>query len=159
MQIKFSPIGIIKTPFISKEGMPIQPGGAEGIKGEIEIFPEFVPGLADLDGFSHIILLYHFHESNGFDLKVKPFLDKKQRGVFSTRAPKRPNPIGLSVVKLIEIRNNILVVENIDILDKTPLMDIKPYIPAFDIHKSEKYGWIENRTKDLDKIKSDNRFR
>ena len=149
MLITFEPIGIIYTPFKTKEGMPIQSAGAEGIKGKIILNEEFASGLTDLEGFSHIILVYHFHRSVGFELKTKPFLDDKKHGVFSTRAPRRPNPIGISVVRLLSIDKNILKVENVDILNETPLLDIKPYIPDFDIHKTEKNGWIENKTGNL----------
>jgi tRNA (adenine37-N6)-methyltransferase len=158
MLVSFKPIGIIHTPFKNKEGMPIQSGGAQGIKGTIVLKKEFEPGLLDLDGFSHIILIYHFHKSYGFELQTIPFIDDKPHGVFSTRAPKRPNPIGISVVRLLNINNNILEIENVDIIDETPLIDIKPYIPEFDIHKIEKYGWIENKVNELNDIKSDERF-
>jgi tRNA (adenine37-N6)-methyltransferase len=158
MSITLEPIGIIHTPFKTREGMPIQSNGAKGIKGQIELKEEFIPGLTDLDEFSHIILIYNFHKSIGFELLTKPFLDNIQRGVFATRAPKRPNPIGLSVVRIIKIEKNIIYVENVDMLDETPLLDIKPYIPAFDIHKTEKNGWIENKTDSLNETKSDRRF-
>jgi tRNA-Thr(GGU) m(6)t(6)A37 methyltransferase TsaA len=111
-----------------------------------------------LIGFSHIILIYNFHKSETYELETKPFLDTKKRGVFSTRAPKRPNSIGISVVKLLEIDNNILFIENVDILNETPLLDIKPYIPEFDHHKVEKYGWIGHKIEKLNTVKSDNRF-
>ena len=158
MPITLEPIGIIHTPFKAREGMPIQPTGAKGIPGQIEVNEEFVPGLADLDGFSHIILIYHFHKSTGFDLLTRPFLDNTPRGVFATRAPKRPNPIGLSVVRVLKIAKNIIYIENVDILDETPLLDIKPYIPDFDIHKTEKNGWLENKTDNINETKSDRRF-
>jgi tRNA (adenine37-N6)-methyltransferase len=158
MSITLEPIGIIHTPFKTREGMPIQSNGAKGIKGQIELKEEFISGLTDLDEFSHIILIYNFHKSTGFELLTKPFLDNIQRGVFATRAPKRPNPIGLSVVRMIKIEKNIIYVENVDMLDETPLLDIKPYIPAFDIHKTEKNGWIENKTDCLNETKSDKRF-
>lgn len=138
--------------------MPIQSRLAKGAKGRIELKEEFVPGLLDLDGFSHIILVYYFHESKDFRLQVEPFLENKKHGVFATRAPKRPNAIGMSVVKLLRIDNNILEVENIDVLDGTPLLDIKPYIPQFDIHQVEKSGWIEDKEDDMKDIKSDDRF-
>jgi tRNA (adenine37-N6)-methyltransferase len=118
MPVSFKPIGIIHTPFKNKEGMPIQSGGAQGIKGTIVLKKEFEPGLLDLDGFSHIILIYHFHKSYGFELQTIPFIDDKPHGVFSTRAPKRPNPIGISVVRLLNINNNILEIENVDINNK-----------------------------------------
>ncbi|MGB4655463.1 MAG: tRNA (N6-threonylcarbamoyladenosine(37)-N6)-methyltransferase TrmO [Bacteroidales bacterium] len=159
MSIVLEPIGIIYTPFKTREGMPIQSIGAKGVKGRIELNEEFVPGLADLDGFSHIILIYYFHKSVGYELLTKPFLDNVQRGVFATRAPKRPNSIGLSVVRNLKIEKNIIYIENVDILDETPLLDIKPYIPDFDIHKTEKSGWIERKIEDLNKIKSDGRFK
>ncbi|HAF28274.1 MAG TPA: tRNA (N6-threonylcarbamoyladenosine(37)-N6)-methyltransferase TrmO [Bacteroidales bacterium] len=158
MVINYTPIGIIKTPFKKKEGMPIQPTGAPGVKGEIEIYDEFKDGLKDLDGFSHIILIYHLHQSVGFQLNVKPFMDDQLRGVFSTRAPKRPNPIGLSVVKLTKIENNILHIENIDVLDGTPLIDIKPFIPDVDSPKADRLGWLDGKSNKMGDKLSDNRF-
>ncbi len=158
MSIIIEPIGIIHTPFKTKEGMPIQSKGAKGIKGQIKLKEELVPGLTDLDGFSHVILIYNFHKSKGFDLLTTPFLDNHQRGIFATRAPQRPNSIGISVVRLLKIENNILDIENVDMLDGTPLLDIKPYIPDFDIHKTEKNGWTENKTDNLNETKSDSRF-
>ncbi len=159
MSIVLEPIGIIHTPFKTREGMPIQSIGAKGVKGRIELNEEFVPGLADLEGFSHIILVYYFHKSIGYELLTRPFLDNVPRGVFATRAPKRPNAIGLSVVRNIKIEENIIHIENIDILDGTPLLDIKPYIPDFDVHKTEKFGWIERKTDNLKEVKSDERFK
>src|SRR5665647_2642539 len=123
MSVLFDAIGIIRTPFKTREGMPIQSSGAIGTKGKIELKKKLVQGLIDLDGFSHIILIYHFHKSIGYELQVTPFLDNKTHGVFSTRAPKRPNPIGMSVVKLVSINNNILEIENVDMIDRTPLLD------------------------------------
>ncbi|TVQ88326.1 MAG: tRNA (N6-threonylcarbamoyladenosine(37)-N6)-methyltransferase TrmO [Bacteroidetes bacterium] len=158
MSITLEPIGTIYTPFKTKEGMPIQSGTARGIKGQIILKEEFIQGLTDLDGFSHVILIYYFHKSSGFDLLTTPFLDNKKHGVFATRAPKRPNPVGISVVRLLRIENNIIDIENVDMLDETPLLDIKPYIPDFDVHKTEKKGWIENKTDNLHKTKSDKRF-
>lgn len=153
----FEPIGIIHTPFTTKEGMPIQPKFGEGIRGSIELNKEFEDGLLDLDGFSHLILIYHLHQSQGYQLKVTPFLDHFQHGVFATRAPKRPNAIGLSIVKLIEIKKNILTIENVDMLDQTPLLDIKPYIPLFDHYPEAKTGWLDAEPKEAKKF-SDNRF-
>jgi tRNA-Thr(GGU) m(6)t(6)A37 methyltransferase TsaA len=138
--------------------MPIQSNGAIGVKGQIIVKEEFISGLTDLDGFSHIILIYYFHKSLGFELQVTPFLDDRKRGLFATRAPKRPNSIGISVVRLLSIENNILHVVNVDMLDQTPLLDIKPYVPDFDIHKTEKNGWVEKKTDKLNKTKSDKRF-
>jgi len=156
--VNYKFIGIIKTPFNSKEGMPIQPTGAKGIKGVIEINPEFAEGLTDLDGFSHIILIYHFHKADNFHLMVKPFMDDKEHGVFSTRAPKRPNSIGLSVVKLNHIEGNLVYVENIDVLNETPLLDIKPLIPDVDFAEVDKLGWLEGKSNKMGDKKADNRF-
>jgi len=156
--MEFSPIGIIETPFKDREGMPIQPSGAKDIKGRIRIAQAYEQGLADIEGFSHLILLYHFHESKDFDLMVTPFLDKTQRGVFATRAPRRPNPIGLSIVRLISREGNILEIMDIDVLNNTPLIDIKPYVPGFDTKEVTSTGWLENTQKNARNMKSDNRF-
>lgn len=159
MTIAFESIGLIRTPFTSLEGMPIQPKAATGIKGKVILDKAFESGLADLEGFSHIILIYYLHKSDGFELKVIPFLDTTPRGIFSTRAPKRPNAIGMSVVRLTSIEENTLFIENVDMLDGTPLLDIKPYVPEFDTHEADKRGWVGDKTKDLSKIKSDKRFK
>lgn len=156
--ITYQPIGIIHSPFEKPEGTPIQPKAAVGIKGWIEVFPEYVKGLKDLDGFSHIILIYHFHLINKVSLEVKPFMDDRTHGVFATRAPSRPNPIGISVVKLARIERNILNVENIDILDGTPLLDIKPYVKDFDYVNEHRRGWLEQNIKKLKASKDDGRF-
>ncbi|HUW07227.1 MAG TPA: tRNA (N6-threonylcarbamoyladenosine(37)-N6)-methyltransferase TrmO [Williamwhitmania sp.] len=158
MEIKFESIGTIHTPFKTGEGMPIQSVSAEGVKGTIELKQELVDGLLDLDGFSHIMLLYQFHKSTGYSLHTKPFIQETPHGVFATRAPQRPNSIGLSVVKLISISGNVLEIENVDMLDGTPLLDIKPYISQFDIHKTEKNGWFEKTRVNLKEVKSDDRF-
>ena len=152
-------IGIIHTPFRQLEGMPIQPAGAAGVKGTVEVFEKFRAGLKDLDGFSHIILLYIFHRSQGFKLEVIPYMDTQPRGLFATRAPKRPNPIGLSTVQLDRIENGNLHVRNADILDGTPLLDIKPYVPEFDDYARIRTGWLEHARKTVDDRKSDDRFR
>jgi tRNA (adenine37-N6)-methyltransferase len=156
--MKIEPIGIIHTPFEISEGMPIQSKGGSGIRGTIIVKDEYVAGLKDLDGFSHIYLIYWFHQSEGYALKTKPFLDDQPRGVFATRAPRRPNPIGLSVVKLIGIQGAEISIEGVDMLDQTPLLDIKPYIPEFDVFEAVKTGWIASKTKDIQSVKSDNRF-
>lgn len=158
MRIEYEPIGVIHTPFQTTEGVPIQPVGATGVAGTVEVFPEFGQGLKDLDGFSHVILVYHFHRSSGFNLLVIPFMDTVHRGVFATRAPKRPNPIGLSVVKLTRIQNDTLHVQNVDVLDGTPLLDIKPYVPEFDHHPTNRIGWLEDAMGRARETKADNRF-
>jgi len=158
MEIRYQPIGLIHSPFTDITGMPIQPTGASEIEGSIEIFAEFVEGLQDLDGFSHLILLYHFHRVRHAELTVTPFLDSRPHGVFATRAPKRPNPIGLSVVRLAGIEQNILRVSQVDILDGTPLLDLKPYVPEFDQHPVERIGWLEQAKGRVRSRRSDNRF-
>jgi len=157
-KIVYQPIGTIHSPFQTIQGMPIQPAGAKGVQRTVEINPEYVDGLQDLDGFSHIILIYHFHLSKGYSLKVKPFMDENLRGVFATRAPKRPNPIGISVVRLVRVEGNILCIENIDIVDGTPLLDIKPYVPEFDIAEERRIGWLSEKAKKVHKVKADERF-
>jgi tRNA-Thr(GGU) m(6)t(6)A37 methyltransferase TsaA len=159
MKIEFTPIGIIHSPFMELEGMPIQPVGAAGVKGTVEVFEDFHPGLKDLDGFSHIILLYHFHRSHGFNLHVVPFMDSQKRGLFATRAPKRPNPIGLSVVQLDKVEDGVLYIQAVDILDGTPLLDIKPYVPEFDAQVGVRTGWLEKAGKTALSRKSDDRFK
>jgi len=159
MKIEFKPIGIIHSPFTEPAGMPIQPSGATGVKGTIEIFEKYRDGLKDLSGFSHIILLYHFHQSKGYNLTVVPFMDTQSRGLFSTRAPKRPNPIGLSIVQLEKIKNGTLFIKNIDIIDGTPLLDIKPYVPEFDAQIDVKTGWLGSVGQSVASRTSDSRFK
>jgi len=157
--IDFTPIGIIHSPFEDPADMPIQPAGATGVKGAVEVFEQFRDGLKDLDGFSHILLLYHFHRSRGFDLHVVPFLDTEPRGLFATRAPRRPNPIGLSLVQLDKVEDGVLHVRNLDILDGTPLLDIKPYVPEFDARGEVRAGWLEKARKAVSNRRSDGRFK
>jgi tRNA-Thr(GGU) m(6)t(6)A37 methyltransferase TsaA len=158
MKIEFEPIGLIHTPFKQLKGMPIQPSGAAGVKGTIDIFEPFRPGLKDLDGFSHIILLYYLHRSEGYSLSVVPYLDTEERGLFATRAPRRPNPIGLSVVRLAKIENGSVYIVNVDMLDGTPLLDIKPYVPEFDRSTKIRTGWLEKAAKRVTDRKADDRF-
>jgi len=157
-KIEYTPIGIIRTPFKTPAGTPIQPTGADGVEAKVEVFPEYSEGLADLEGFSHIILLYLFHLSKEFKLKVKPFLDGELRGLFATRAPARPNPVGISVVRLVRIDGAMLYIKDIDVVDKTPLLDIKPYIPGFDIRKVDSTGWIGEKANKVKKTQDDGRF-
>ena len=156
--IELKPIGIIHTPFTDPAGMPIQPAGAQGVEGRVEVFEEYSAGLKDLDGFSHIVLLYIFHRSRGFRLQVVPFMDTEPRGLFATRAPKRPNPVGLSVVRLDRIEGGTLHILNVDMLDGTPLIDIKPYVPEFDSHTHVRTGWLEKARKTVKKRQSGDRF-
>jgi tRNA-Thr(GGU) m(6)t(6)A37 methyltransferase TsaA len=155
----FSPIGIIHTPFKTPEGMPIQGPLSTETRGWIEVFPEFVEGLKDVEGFSHLILLYVFHRSEGYRLVTRPFLEETPRGVFAIRAPKRPNPIGFTVVELLGIEGNRLEISGVDMIDGTPLVDIKPYISDIDAHPGAKNGWISGKMRgDTDKRLSDGRF-
>ena len=157
-KFSYQPIGIIHSPFKGRKGTPIQPIGAIGVGAEVEIFPEYVEGLQDLDGFSHIILLYHCHLSQTYKLTVKPFLDDVERGLFATRAPARPNPIGMSLVRLIRIENATLFIQDIDIIDQTPLLDIKPFVPDFDVRKAAKTGWLKKKASNAEKISDNGRF-
>jgi tRNA-Thr(GGU) m(6)t(6)A37 methyltransferase TsaA len=144
MEVK--PIGLIHSPFKSRSSTPIQPSRSVST-GIVEVFKEYEEGLDDIEGFSHIILIYKFHKSRGYRLKVKPFLDGEYRGLFATRYPRRPNQIGLSIVKLSKRKRNILSVEGIDVVDKTPLLDIKPYVPDFIPGKKVEIGWLKGRIK------------
>ncbi len=158
MDIHYQAIGTIHTRHQSAEGTPIQPGGAQNSEGIVELFPEYTEGLKDLDGFSHVILLYHFHLISQPALTVQPFMDSISHGVFSTRSPARPNPIGLSVVRLKKLVDNRLHIEDVDILDGTPLVDIKPYVPHFDSKTTTKIGWLENNVHKHKTARDDGRF-
>ena len=151
-------IGVIRSPFTEPAGMPFQPPCAVGIRGTVEVLPEYAEGLKDLDGFSHVILLYRFHRSVGYELTVVPFLDTTPRGLFATRAPRRPNPVGLSVVELERIEGRVLHVAGVDVLDETPLLDIKPYVPAFDAPAGCRAGWLEGAAERAREKRSDDRF-
>jgi len=143
----FHPIGIIHSPFKESTGTPIQPRMAEGIRGTIKVYKKFAAGLKDLKGFERIWLIYWFHRAGPQQIQVVPYLDAKPRGLFATRAPCRPNPIGMSTVRLLSIRGRTLYVSDLDALDGTPLLDIKPYVPKFDSYKVKKWGWLEKQGK------------
>jgi len=158
-KVVFTTLGIIHSPFKVSEGTPIQPKAAKGAKGKIIVYKKYKEGLKDLAGFSHIILLFYFHLSKrGYSLNVRPYMDNNLHGVFATRAPRRPNPIGLSVVRLNKIKDNIIYIQDIDIINGTPLLDIKPYVPDFDITDVTKTGWLKNRLQKLPSQKDDGRF-
>jgi tRNA-Thr(GGU) m(6)t(6)A37 methyltransferase TsaA len=158
--IVIHPIGVIHTPHKDINNIPIQPIAAEGIRGHIELLPEYVEGLKDLDGFSHITLLYHFHKISGYKLTVVPFMDTEERGIFACKAPKRPNAIGLSTVRLIGIKKNIITIEQVDMLDGTPLIDIKPFYSRYDNRENVRSGWLEEKGEiPLAKLRSDERFK
>jgi len=156
--ITFTPIGTIHSPFTEPAGMPIQPAGAAGVRGTVRIDEKFRDGLRDLCGFTRIILLYHLHRSEGYSLDVIPFLDTVSHGLFATRAPRRPNAIGLSIVRLISVNDCELVIEDVDVVDGTPLLDIKPYVPEFDSFPDEKSGWFFGCRERVASIRADQRF-
>ncbi|MFN2152245.1 MAG: tRNA (N6-threonylcarbamoyladenosine(37)-N6)-methyltransferase TrmO [Anaerolineales bacterium] len=158
MSIQLTPIGVIHTPFQTLEEMPIQPTSEASQPGVVEVFPQYAEGLQDLDGFSHIYLIYHLHRVQGVKLQVIPFLDTQPRGLFATRAPCRPNPIGLSLVRLERIEANRLYISRLDVLDQTPLLDIKPYIPAFEPSQDVRVGWVEQARDKVRSKRSDERF-
>jgi tRNA-Thr(GGU) m(6)t(6)A37 methyltransferase TsaA len=159
MKITYTPIGTIHTPFTDLSDMPIQPASEASAPGTVLLDPRLTAGLKDLDGFSHVILIYHFHRAGRVDLTVTPFMDAEPRGLFATRAPTRPNPIGISIVALERVEGNILHLGNVDILDGTPLLDIKPYVPSFDAPPDARTGWLEQAGMDVRTKRSDDRFR
>ena len=158
MEICYRPIGLIHSPFTTRAGMPVQPAGAAGVRGRIEIEPQWAPGLQDLDGFSHLLLLYHFHQVSGVQLTVTPFLDTAPHGVWATRAPTRPNPIGLSLVRLLARQDCCLEIVDVDVLDGTPLLDLKPYVPEFDSRPEAQAGWLERVRGQVQTQRADDRF-
>jgi tRNA-Thr(GGU) m(6)t(6)A37 methyltransferase TsaA len=156
--VTYRPIGVIHTPFTDVDGMPIQPIAAAGIRGTIDLDPGFAAGLLGLDGFSHLILLYHLHQVRAPRLTVTPFLDDRPHGIFATRSPARPNPVGLSTVRLVRVLGPTIEIEDVDMLDGTPLLDIKPYIPAFDDRPGARVGWFTGRLDRLPEVRADGRF-
>ena len=153
--ITYRPIGVIHTGFRDKKEAPIQGVFAKDAKGEVELYPEYTEGLKDIEGFSHIILIYHFHLADGgYSLVSMPFLEDEQHGIFSIRHFKRPNPIGLSIVRLESVRGNKLEISEVDIIDGAPLLDIKPFVPRFDNRADAKSGWLSNPHLDMVKGES-----
>ena len=147
MEFLMRPIGVIHSPFTEKEATPIQSARSQA-RGQVEVYPEYAEGLDGVDGFSYIFLFYALHRSIGYSLRVKPFLDDRLHGIFATRFPARPNPLGFSIVKLLGMHENVLEVEGLDVLDGTPLLDIKPYVPQFDQREPTHSGWYETRSKE-----------
>jgi tRNA (adenine37-N6)-methyltransferase len=158
MSISITPIGIVHSPFAGPEGMPIQAALSEAV-GTLEIYAEYVDGLRDIAGFDFLILLYHFHLTSKESLRVTPFLDDESRGVFATRAPTRPNRIGLSVVRLFNVTGNMLDIGNIDMVSGTPVIDIKPYVPAFDSRTGCRVGWFTGKLDHAATVRADDRMR
>ena len=160
MEIKLKSLGVIHSPFKTVENMPIQPMAGKQYEAQIEIYPEFQEGLADLDGFSHIYIIFHLNKIEKYKLKVIPFLDTVERGIFATRSPARPNPVGLSLVELISVDQNILKIRGVDMLDGSPVLDIKPYVPDFDRHDNNvRKGWFEGKSDAANSTLSDDRFK
>lgn len=157
--ICYTPIGVMHTPWIEMAGTPLQSVAAEGVAGSIDLLPAYAAGLRDIDGFSHLILLYHLHRMAGFALDVIPYLDTVSHGIFATRSPKRPNPIGFSVVRLVGVDATTLHIRDVDMLDGTPLLDIKPYIPTFDHRDAERTGWFAANVNKVHTTRADERFR
>ncbi len=158
MNISYSPIGYFRSPYTDIKGMPIQPIGAGDVEGAIEVLPEFRAGLTDLEGFSHVFVLYHLHQIEGYELMIKPFLDTRRHGVFATRSPKRPNSIGLSVMRLKRVEGLFVYLGGIDVLDQTPVIDIKPYVADFDCCDADRFGWFEGKSQNATHHRSDERF-
>ena len=158
--IDFRPIGLVHSPLREPAGAPIQSVAAKNVAGVVEVYPSFAAGLKDVEGFSHLILLYHLHLSRRFRLRVTPFLDSTEHGVFSTRSPSRPNPIGMSVVEVLGVTGRMIRVRGLDVVDGTPLLDIKPYVPAFDAIRASRVGWYAGRIAGarIRNIKADGRF-
>jgi tRNA-Thr(GGU) m(6)t(6)A37 methyltransferase TsaA len=151
-----SPIGLIHTPFQHAEGTPIQSSVANGAQGVVELFPEFTPGLRDLGDFERLWLIYVLHRASAAQVITRPYLDTQERGVFATRSPARPNHIGLSAVRLLGVEENRLLVSDVDMLDGTPLLDIKPYVPAFDCFNVTRTGWYADKS--AEGVVADDRF-
>ena len=157
--VTYRPIGVVRSPFTKAEGMPIQAVAAGGVRGCVELDPAYAEGLKDIEGFSHLILLYHLHEVTAQRLSVTPFLDTASHGIFATRSPARPNAIGMSTVRLLSMSGCTLEVEGLDILEGTPLLDIKPYVPQFDDREGARIGWYADRVQSVGETRADGRFR
>ncbi len=155
----FQPIGLILSPYKELSKIPIQPVFCEGIEGKVILNPRYVDGLKDLDGFTHIYLFYYFNRSQKTCLRVKPYISDEEHGIFATRAPHRPNKLGMSLVRLVRVEDNIIYVSDIDILDGTPLLDIKPYIQRFDSRETAKSGWQDAVTNDAASVRGLRDFR
>jgi len=153
-------LGIIKTPWSTIENMPIQPLGASGVNGTIELFEEYIDGLKEIEGFSHLILLYKLHKVSDYELNVVPFMDKGPKGIFATRSPKRPNAIGISTVELLKVEGHILHISGLDMLNESPLLDIKPFFEKFDNRFNTKQGWLNTKSMEtINRTRSDRRFK
>jgi tRNA-Thr(GGU) m(6)t(6)A37 methyltransferase TsaA len=156
--VVYRPIGVVHSPFKTPQDVPIQAAAAGGVIGSVEVTGEYVEGLRDVEGFSHLILVYHFHLAQDYSLLVKPYMDERLHGVFATRAPSRPNPVGVSIVRLTKREKNVLHIQDVDIIDGTPLLDIKPFVPDFDQREAERIGWLKGKVGKLHSSRDDGRF-
>ena len=156
--VTFSPVGVVHSPHKELAGMPVQPPAAAGFTGEIELLPEYAEGLLDIEGFSHLMVFYHLHKGAGPLLSATPFLDTKPHGVFASRIPRRPNPLGFSVVRLLSREGCVLKIGNVDILDGTPVLDVKPYVAEFDAYPDAASGWFSGKLGGISEKRSDDRF-
>ncbi len=154
-RFEFRPIGVIHTPYQAREGTPIQGAFEPDAEGTVEVYEQFAEGLKDIEGFSHIYVFYVFHKSEEYKLHCKPYRDDEPRGVFACRAPKRPNQLGMSVVRLLKREGNVLTIGEVDMLDGSPLLDIKPYVPQFDQREDVRVGWLQGS---FDRQVADDRF-
>jgi tRNA-Thr(GGU) m(6)t(6)A37 methyltransferase TsaA len=155
--VSYEPIGVVRSPFTERQGMPLQSVAAAEVEGRVEVAARYATGLRDLDGFSHLHLICHLHRSVPGELLVVPYLDDTVRGVFATRSPRHPNPIGISVVRLTAVRGAVLHVTGVDLLDGTPVLDIKPYVPAFDVFDAERTGWLAQGAVKVHQVRADER--
>ncbi|MGD9130924.1 MAG: tRNA (N6-threonylcarbamoyladenosine(37)-N6)-methyltransferase TrmO [Candidatus Bathyarchaeota archaeon] len=156
--VVYRPIGVVHSPFKTPQDVPIQAAAAGGVIGSVEVTGEYVEGLRDVEGFSHLILVYNFHLAQDYSLLVKPYMDERLHGVFATRAPSRPNPVGVSIVRLTKREKNVLHIQDVDIIDGTPLLDIKPFVPDFDQREAERIGWLKEKVGKLHSSRDDGRF-
>ena len=157
-EVVYVPIGVVHSPFKVPQNVPIQAAAARGVAGSVEVAGEYAEGLRDVEGFSHLILVYHFHLAQNYSLLVKPFLDDNLHGLFATRAPSRPNPVGVSVVRLTKREKNVLHIQDVDIVDGTPLLDIKPFVPSFDQRDATRIGWLTGKIDEMHSSRDDGRF-
>ena len=158
MDVIYRSIGTVRSPFTQAGGMPIQPSRAQAAEGCLELEPEFWPGLKDLDGFSHLLLVSHLHRTGAAQLQVIPFLDTQPRGIFATRAPARPNPLAISVLRILRVEPGRVLVADLDLLDGTPILDIKPYVPEFDARLDVRIGWYAYAACKEQEVVADDRF-
>jgi tRNA-Thr(GGU) m(6)t(6)A37 methyltransferase TsaA len=157
--ISYTPIGIVRSPFAGLAGMPIQTVAAKGVAATIELEPSYAAGLRDIDDFSHLLVISHLHLMQGYALEVTPFMDTQTHGVFATRSPRRPNPIGLSIVRLMRVEGATLHIEEVDLVDGTPVLDIKPYVPQLDDRATERTGWFAANVHKVHEVRADDRMR